>query len=481
MKTINLKWIIILCINIVLFQACNNDDLTEEITNNFDDDSLEAGIIEANVTDNTTNLIVQWSDLWVSLDQYTVGMRPNTVTRSLAYIHLTGYETAVPFMNNYNSNTNRFNNFNINNNNFEDNVDLDLALNTAYAIAIDHFMHSLEAGTRQSISNFQDDKEEELTIGLTTQEIENSQLWGTHVAERVIAYAETDNDAEEQIVNQTPNDYVAPVGVGLWEAGEGENAWFPYWREVRTFAISPNQTSSTNFSSVLQHSTNPNSEYYQQMTAVYEATVSAATTNTEQLWIAEFWADDVEGLMISPPGRHFSIANQLIEQYDLDYDESLELLLRLGLALNDAAVSAWDDKYTYNIERPSNFIREYIDEDYTTNLSRFIDGVNPAFPSYPSGHATFAGAAAGIFIDFFGTDNINFTDNTYSDYTNLTFNGTPRSFTSFSSMATENALSRMPLGVHIEQDAIEGLRLGYEVSDAVNAINLQGRNNNNNN
>jgi hypothetical protein len=109
-------------------------------------------------------------------------------------------------------------------------------------------------------------------------------------------------------------------------------------------------------------------------------------------------------------------------------------------------------------------------------LSKFISGSNPAFPSYPSGHATFAGAAAGIFIDFFGSDNMSITDNTYTDFTNLTFNGTARSFTSFTELALENAYSRVPLGVHIEQDAIEGLRLGYEVSDAVNNLNLQSGN-----
>lgn len=469
MTTKNLKRTFIITALLFGFQSCTIDE-------EFENESSDSTNVAVIVSDETTELITEWSNLWVTLDQYTVGMRPNTVTRSLAYIHLTGYETAIPFMNNYTSNTNRFNNFNINNNVYENNVDLNLALNTAYALAIDHFMHSLEAGVRQNITNFEAEKEALLTQGLTNNEIENSERWGRHVAQRVIDYAESDRDAEEQIVNQTPNNYDAPEGVGLWEAAENENAWFPYWREVRTFAITPQQSSSTSFSSVLQHSTNANSLYYRQMDDVYQSTLNAAATNGEDLWIAEFWADDVEGLMISPPGRHYSIANQLIEQNDLDYDETLELLLRLGLALNDAAVSAWDDKYTYNIERPSNYIRDYIDEDFTTNLSKFISGSNPAFPSYPSGHATFADAAAGIFIDFFGSDNMSITDNTYTDFTNLTFNGTARSFTSFTELAIENAYSRVPLGVHIEQDAIEGLRLGYEVSDAVNNLNLQSGN-----
>jgi len=39
-------------------------------------------------------------------------------------------------------------------------------------------------------------------------------------------------------------------------------------------------------------------------------------------------------------------------------------------------------------------------------------------------------------------------------------------------MAFENAYSRAPLGVQIIEDATEGLRLGYEIADAVNALDL---------
>jgi hypothetical protein len=39
-------------------------------------------------------------------------------------------------------------------------------------------------------------------------------------------------------------------------------------------------------------------------------------------------------------------------------------------------------------------------------------------------------------------------------------------------MATENGFSRIPLGVHLRMDCTEGLRLGYEISDAVNSFDL---------
>ena len=463
MKVKSLKWIVLISLNITIFQSCNTDADTDII----DTDSA------ISVSDDTTTLITEWNNLWVSIDQHTENMRPNSVTRALAYIHLTGYETAVPFMNDYSSNSERYSNFNINSSNLEDNVNLNLALNTAYAEVIDHFMINLESGVRQRISEFENTKTSSLSDGLSSSQIENSENWGKYVAQRVIDFSKSDRDAEWQIDNPTPQSYIAPVGVGLWEAKESEDAWFPYWREVRTFAISPQESTSVAFDDVLQYSTSTSSDYYQQMNNVYQTTITANSENNEDLWIAEFWADDVEGLMVSPPGRQFSIANQLIKNYDLSFDKALELLLRLGFSINDAAVSAWDDKYTYNIERPSNYITEYIDEGFTTNLSRFIQEENPAFPSYPSGHATFAAAAAGVFINFFGTDNISFTDNTYTNAVNISFNGSPRSFTSFTEMARENAYSRVPLGVHIEQDAIEGLRLGYEIAEAVNNIDLQ--------
>lgn len=81
----------------------------------------------------------------------------------------------------------------------------------------------------------------------------------------------------------------------------------------------------------------------------------------------------------------------------------------------------------------------------------------------------FAGAAGGLFIDFFETDDIDFTDNTSLDFEYVVeFQGVPRSYTTFTEMAFENAYSK----AHILEDATEGLRLGYEVADAVNALDL---------
>jgi hypothetical protein len=67
----------------------------------------------------------------------------------------------------------------------------------------------------------------------------------------------------------------------------------------------------------------------------------------------------------------------------------------------------------------------------------------------------------------FGT-NYALTDRCHEN--RVDFNGKPRSFNSFYEMAEENALSRIPLGVHWRMDCEEGLRLGYLCGRRVNAL-----------
>ncbi|NRA92071.1 MAG: phosphatase PAP2 family protein, partial [Psychroserpens sp.] len=164
-----------------------------------------------------------------------------------------------------------------------------------------------------------------------------------------------------------------------------------------------------------------------------------------------------------------SLANQLMVENDLDHEEALVLLLKLGFALNDAAVSTWHDKYSYMVMRPNVYIEEFIDPDFETNLFRLIFWPNPSFPSYPSGHSCFASAAGGVFIDTFG-NSIGFTDRSHLGRTE--FRGAPRSFNTISDMVEEAAFSRVPLGVHMRMDCEEGMRLGYEISDAVNDFDI---------
>jgi hypothetical protein len=459
MESVNFRITLFLIIPLVFFTSCANDE--EPLISNVTE-------TPTTITDVTTQTITEWNDLWLELDRYATGMRPNATARALAYIHLAAYETAVATMDGYSSNTNRLQGFNINFNRREADVDLNLALNACYARVMDHFMYNVQADIDDKIDILLAEKQAALSQELSNNVIQNSIEWGNYVAQRTIQYSQSDTEAEAQILDPQPASYEPPVGEGFWTySDDAERGLFPYWSSVRTFVISSEQTSS--IPPPITYSEDVNSDYYAEMEEVYTVNNTAKATNNEELWIAEFWSDDVEGLMMSPPGRQISIANQLITQYDLGFEDSLVLLLKLGFSLNDAAVSTWADKYEYMVMRPSVYIQEFMDAEFQTNLYKFIYWPNPSFPGYPSGHSTFASAAAGIFIDTFG-DSTDFTDRSHEGRTE--FLGTPRTFSTFSEMATENAFSRIPLGVHIRMDCTEGLRLGYEISDAVNDFSL---------
>ena len=414
------------------------------------------------------DVAVEWMDLFLELDRYITGMRPNSTARALAYINLAAYETAVPGMRGFSSNSRFLDDFKISSNVNTRDMDWELALNTCYADVMEHFLLNVPANLKPRIAQLEADIAADLTAGLSNRVINESIQRGTYVAERVIQYSQTDQEAEAQILEPQPLSYQPPAGDGFWTySADEERGLFPYWESVRTFVIAPNQTTTV---PPVAYSEDPNSNYYQQMEEVYASNNTAKAQNNDDLWVAEFWSDDVEGLMFSPPARQISIANQLIEGESMNLEEALHLYLKLGFSLNDAAVSTWKYKYEYMVMRPNVYIHEFIDADFQTNLYRLIYWPNPSFPGYPSGHSCFASAAAGVFIEFFGNQ-INFTDRSHQGRTE--FLGAPRTFATMKDMAEENAYSRIPLGVHIRMDCTEGLRLGYEISDAVNQYNVK--------
>jgi hypothetical protein len=441
----------------ILTVSCSNEQLDEAIQPTT-----------PIATNDITQVILDWNQLWCVLDRHATGMRPNATTRALAYIHLAAFEVCVEDMVSYTSNKDRYPDLEIDFSQRQPDIDVAIALNACYATAVDHFMYNVSSSIDSQIAVLRQQKEASLSVGLSDAVVQNSRDWGNYVAQQIIAFSQTDVEAETQILSPQPTSYEPPVGAGYWTySDEAERGLFPYWSSVRTFVISSEETSSIPPS--LTYSEDATSPYYAAMEEVYTTSEAARTTDTEGLWIAEFWSNDVEGLMMSPPGRQISIANQLIRQYNVDHEEALILLLKLGFSLNDAAVSTWADKYEYMVMRPSVYIQNFIDADFQTNLFPFISWPNPTFPSYPSGHSTFASAAAGVFIHHFG-DATDFTDRSHEGRTE--FLGNPRTYSTFSAMAEENAFSRLPLGVHLRIDCSEGLRLGYEISDAVNNFDL---------
>jgi hypothetical protein len=126
----------------------------------------------------------------------------------------------------------------------------------------------------------------------------------------------------------------------------------------------------------------------------------------------------------------------------------------------DAAICAWDAKYTYDFWRPVTAIRNGDTDGNAATVgdptwSSFI--VTPPFPDYVSGHSTFSGVASTVLAMFYGTDSIAFT--TGSDF----LPGVTRHFSSFSAAATEAATSRLYGGIHFRSANEDGQTSGIGI------------------
>jgi hypothetical protein len=266
-------------------------------------------------------------------------------------------------------------------------------------------------------------------------------VWGEFVANQILASRANDgSDAS-----------VPPPG------GSGPGVWvptppaflpylLPQWGFVIPFAMS----SSSQF-----RPPGPPSLDSQQYAADYEevkelGAAIGSTRTEEQTEIALFWADGAG--TETPPGHWNSIAQTIAATRGNTLEENARLFALLNIAMADAAICAWDAKYTFHFWRPVTAIN-FADPDWMS----FI--VTPPFPDYVSGHSTFSGAAATVLTLFYGTDDLPFTIG--SDF----LPGVYRSFPTCLAAAEEAAVSRLYGGIHFRSANEDGLQAGISIGE----------------
>ena len=211
-------------------------------------------------------------------------------------------------------------------------------------------------------------------------------------------------------------------------------------------------------------------DQYNDVKALGSAT--STTRTAEQTQIALFWADGAG--TETPPGHWNSIAQDVGRALGNTMEQNARLFALLNIAVADAAICAWDAKYSFNFWRPVTAIRN---GDSDGNPATDADPswtpllATPPFPDYVSGHSTFSGAAATVLARFYGTDNIAFT--TGSDF----LPGVSRSFLSFSAAAAEAAASRLYGGIHYRAANEDGLQAGIQIGERAVTEFLQPKGN----
>jgi hypothetical protein len=186
--------------------------------------------------------------------------------------------------------------------------------------------------------------------------------------------------------------------------------------------------------------------------------------SAERTQIALFWADD-DGTE-TPPGHWIDIAIGIAAQKHLSIVDEARLMALVSTAEADAAIVAWDAKYTYNAWRPITAIDSAADSgnaEVTPDASWKPLLATPPFPEYVSGHSTFSAAAATILGRFFGSDAADFTVRT--DAARL--RGVTRHFTSFSAAAEDAGMSRIYGGIHFRFSHLDGKAAGQKLANYI--------------
>jgi hypothetical protein len=158
------------------------------------------------------------------------------------------------------------------------------------------------------------------------------------------------------------------------------------------------------------------------------------------------------------PGAHWiGICKIASKQTKSDFDKTVYAYTKTSIAIADAFISCWDEKYRSNLIRPETLINKHIDLEWAPILQ------TPPFPEYTSGHSVVSGASSEVLTAIFG-NNFEFDDTTELPY------GLPmRSFKSFRLAAQEAAVSRLYGGIHFRAAVEVGVDQGVLVGNLVNS------------
>lgn len=242
----------------------------------------------------------------------------------------------------------------------------------------------------------------------------------------------------------------------------------PHWMKIRPFVIdSAGQFKPT---PPPEFSMESDSEFYSELMEVYkvkkEMDSIGDSEKNEKLQIAKFWdcnpyvSTQKGHLMfatkkITPGGHWIGITKIACRKTNADFNKTVYAYTRTSIAMADAFISCWDEKYRSSLVRPETLINKYIDENWTPVLQ------TPPFPEYTSGHSVVSGAAAVVLTDIFG-DNFSFEDDTEVSY------GLPvRTFNSFNEASREAANSRLFGGIHYRAAIEVGLKQGRDLGNFV--------------
>jgi hypothetical protein len=307
---------------------------------------------------------------------------------------------------------------------------------------------------------FQEDLLDEIKeIGISEEIFDRSVGFGKTIGEEILKWAQKDGYNRRTAlprysVTDDPGRW-PPTPPGYMEAIE------PHWQTLRPFVM--DSAAQFDPGQPTPFDTITGSRFYQEAKDVYGTVLELSP---EQLAIAKFWdcnpnISHTKGHVmyfqqqISPGGHWMHITAQVLEEQDQTMADDASVLTRVSIAIADAFISCWDQKYKSSLTRPETYINRFIDPDWTPILQ------TPAFPEHTSGHSVASTAAATVLTELLG-HNYAFIDSTEVPY------GLPkRNYDSFLQASEEAAISRLYGGIHYRPAIEKGVEQGKAVGEHV--------------
>jgi hypothetical protein len=422
----------ILCfIGIVILQSCINKVSThKDITNN--------SIVFCKTVKALNNVVLENN------------FPPMIAARNYAYASIAAYECIAAGNKNYTSLAHQIKGLTTMPQPMSKDIDFNLGALFAF-IKVGNAVTFPEGSMMEYYDHLKDSVKE---FGISSNMLQETIKYSDSVVATILAWSKKDNYAQTRSAEK----YTVQSNI--------EGRWIPtppayaqaveyHWMDIRTLAID----SAAQFRPIPPPAYNvvdKNSIFYK---ALVEVKTIGDSLTEEQKHIANFFDDNPFKLNVSghvmfatkkfsPSGHWMNIVGIAAEKSKVDFATTVCAYTQTAIALFDAFISCWGEKYRSNLIRPETVINKYINSEWRP----FIQ--TPPFPSYTSGHSVTSAAAAEVMTTIFG-DNFNYRDSSEREF------GVPdRNFTSFRQAAQEASVSRLYGGIHYRFDLTEGAKQG---------------------
>ncbi|MEI6311035.1 MAG: vanadium-dependent haloperoxidase [Bacteroidota bacterium] len=234
-----------------------------------------------------------------------------------------------------------------------------------------------------------------------------------------------------------------------------------HWGELRPFLIQNKKDFET--TKKIEMDTAVSSPFYKLNQQVYQEQINQDSSHIK---IAFHWdCNPIQVKTISharlynfrmtPASHWISITANILQKENINTQQSAYIYTVMSLAMADAFISCWSDKYRYNSIRPITYINAYMDEEWNSLIE------TPNFPEYPSGHSLVSSCAATILSHFLGKHY------TFTDVSQIKYGQSSRTYHSFYEAAKEAGLSRFYGGIHYIPSINDGYNKGILIGKYV--------------